>query len=213
MISFNGLEHKLNKICLRLKIIEKNDDSIRLTIIEIVLLFFFFFQMDNSRCFEIHHVSSFEMYVSANKSKLKTCYPFLSAHQIKNKLKDAWKSLNDQQRKKYCKATVKVTPEKRVRKQRQKREKLIKKIKSTGREKKDELTRVADTPEYVNTMKLHDFREKHLVKYENDFDKDWPVFHSDLQRLDISYKTSQKSEHVPDVEGTPTKQHGILKLG
>lgn len=167
--------------------------------------------MDTSRCFEIHHVSSFEMYVCANKSKLKTCYPFLSSHQINNKLKDAWKSLNEQQKKKYCKATVKVTPEKRVRKQRQKREKLMKK-KSAGREKKEELTRVSDTPEYVNTMKLHDFREKHLVKYKNDFGKDWPVFQSDLQRLDISYKTNQMSEHIPDVDETSTKQHQILKL-
>jgi len=140
----------------------------------------------------LQHVPNFSVFASTNKPKLKTQYPFLSADQIKCKLKDLWNNLEPSEKQNY----YKVTPTKFSKHEKKKvcatKQKVLK--------RKSCVIDPGNTPEYVNTKKLKDFRDKHNEKYENDF-------HGEE---DMHF---ENEEVTKDECKTPTKLPGILKKG
>jgi len=176
-------------------------------------LFFSHFQMEKKCNFEIHHATSFGIYVLAKRSKLVTSYPFLSNEQINRKLKEAWNRLSDEDKKVYSKSTVKLTPVKQTPRSTEKRKRQSKGKTSPQARKKDDTPCIPATPEYVNTRKLKDFRETHSeINYKNDFDdEDCVAFKPAIDSQNV-WSTTYPSKHVemPAELETPVKQ-GILK--
>lgn len=181
--------------------------------------------MSKKGSFEVHHVASFDVYASANRSKLATLYPFLISKQIDSRLKEGWKCLDVEERKKYTKAVVKTTPEKHVttRKYALKQEKQRKDTSTKScqkKKKKEEKTEVKGTPKYANRRKLNNFRDSKAgihfeFNSEGDSDKDWPVFKPDLNSQEVWSKSCQEKllqeKMTVVMKETPKKQPGILK--
>lgn len=55
---------------------------------------------------------SFKSFVSAEKARLRTAYPFLSPSQINGKIKKKWKMLDHTERQKFSKRELNMTPSK-----------------------------------------------------------------------------------------------------
>lgn len=168
---------------------------------------------------------SFKVYELEQKAKLKTYCPFLSADQIKNKIKDQWHNLAQEEKKKYTKIVLKSTPVKekhatnmslKTSKRGRKRKKGIENILSK-RTKLD----ICATPEHVNTQKLRDFRTKHTEHYDNDFSGSSasqdsqlaPLYDWTMKGMATYQKCSSNIERViPEiVDNSPCQQAGILK--
>ncbi|XP_053399744.1 uncharacterized protein LOC123557432 isoform X2 [Mercenaria mercenaria] len=103
----------------------------------------------------------FKSFVAAEKSKLRTAYPFLSADQINRKIKEKWKLQNQCEQLQCTKTALKDLHLKRG---------PSSSIKNSP--KRQRKIEVCETPEYVNLYKLHGFRKQHTESYKNDFQPD-----------------------------------------
>ena len=166
------------------------------------------------------------MYELEQKTKLKASYPFLSADQIKSRIKDQWHNLAQDEKNKYMKVRLKSTPVK----DKQKSNKYQKSYEYNRKRKtnsdvtavKKQKLEVCPTPEFVNMEKLHDFRTKHTECYDNDF-SDSPA--SQENQTESSLRGWMKTGMVtyekacfnverqtPEViDNNPCQQAGILK--
>ena len=169
---------------------------------------------------------SFRVYELEQKTRLKALYPFLSADQIKKKIKDQWGTLTQEDKNKYTKVTLKATPVKGKQKS-PKAEKYCnhsrkrKKFSENVPNKKPRLE-VCTTPEFINTEKLHDFRQVHAETYDNDF-SDLPTSQESLSysphydwttKGTVTYQNvgSSVDRMIPQIiDNTPYNQAGILK--
>ena len=162
---------------------------------------------------------SFKVYQLEQKSRLKSLYPFLSADQIKKKIKDQWTTLGQEDRNKYTKVSLKPTPIKGKHKSPK-----VEKFYDVTRKRKKPFENILNkkprldicpTPEYVNTEKLHDFRKVHQENYDNDFsdspasqESDWTT-KGTLTYQSKSFCVNRAAPEV--VNDTPCHQAGILK--
>ena len=171
----------------------------------------------------LQKVVSFKCFETREKCRLQLAYPFLSPEQIKGKIRDRWNKLSDEEKQNYTTYKLDKTPKKKSEtgsskksaSAKKKRKALFKIGSPKAKEKKLD---ICDTPEYVNTQKLKDFRSLHSKCYENDFSESSlsstisaqsPLFKEDTVRKYIIKGNIGMKLKTPDCKKMSTQ--GILR--